>query len=104
MCVLGLIYSMRGTLLNTQLTGNVLARQKEVQAGDVGMHGRTADPDHLWRGGTGVECHGATLGGAVCRPAPPAPDLTPGYWANCLGNGNATLRCASIVLQSTAQH
>ena len=92
-CVMGLLSSMRQTLFSTQMTGNVLARQKEVQVADIAV--RMIDNIILTTyGGINLEIGSYTQPWYRDVPATTA-GPTAAYWASCLGSGDPTARCAA---------
>ena len=98
--LLGLVVSMRGSIIGTQLVGNNLQRQKDVQVGDIALAQVEALMTATSRAtGTSLEI---AVGSGSAQPAwyrdvpagtAPPPDT---YWASCLGNSDPTLRCASL--------
>lgn len=96
-CMLGLVYAMRDTIINAQASSNSLAKQKAVQSSDIALRtfealilntygGQpleiSADAQPWWRD--------VAAGTAV-------PDAA--YWAACLGNTDETKRCGQITLK-----
>ena len=100
--MLGLVVSMRGNIIGTQLVGNNLQRQKDVQVSDIALAQVEALMTATSRTtGTSLEI---AVGSGSAQPAwyrdvpagtAPPPDT---YWASCLGNADPTLRCASLTV------
>ncbi len=91
---LGFLVAMRTVLVDTQLSGNHLARQKAVQVSDIALRS-LAGTLQAAAGGMPLEL------AAAAQPwwrdvaaGTAAPD--PAYWAGCLGNADATRRCAAV--------
>jgi hypothetical protein len=95
-CLLGLVVSMREGIVSTLMGGNNLARQRDVQVSDIA----TRQVEGLMLasyGGMPLQISASTQ--AWLRMVPggtAAPGATAGYWDNCLGNGDNTLRCGSV--------
>lgn len=94
----GILFTMRGTLLQTEMTGNTLQRQKDVQASDLAL--RITQRTILTTTQQGTQSLEAT---AIGQPwffvpqvttAPwPAPDAS--YWAAC--NAKSTTQpCGTV--------
>jgi len=103
LCLLGLIGSMRDTVVATNLASNNLARQRDTQVADmaaqyirnqirtnsaagISLVTQSAVTNQLWWRDTG----------ATAAAAPPTAD----YWRTCLGNSDAAQRCGAITLTS----
>lgn len=95
-CLLGLATAMRDGVVNTMATGNNLARQKGVQVADIALRQVEARILDAY-GGMPLQLGAASqpwwrdVPAATAAPAP-------AYWDRCLGNSDATLRCASIAV------
>ena len=97
-CLLGLVVSMRDGIVSTLMGGNNLARQRDVQVSDIAI--RQVEGQIL------TDYGGQSLDISAAASAEPwmrlvaggtgAPSATAGYWDNCLGNSDNTLRCGSI--------
>lgn len=80
---LGFLYMARDTLVDTQLTGHMSARQKAIQAGDLAL--RMLE-ESILSASAGQPLEIAAAGQPWYRPVPPGqsgPDLN--YWAHCQG-------------------
>lgn len=82
----GILFTMRGTLLQTEMTGNTLQRQKDVQASDLAL--RIMQQTILSTTQQGTQSLEAAANGqpwfftpSVTSTPWPAPD--PNYWASC---------------------
>ncbi len=100
-CLLGLVYAMRDTIINTQVTGNNLARQKDAQVSDVALHIFENTITSAY-GGQVLELSASSQPWWRSVPAgtaPPGdPATSPNYWSNCLNNADPTLRCSQVAL------
>lgn len=93
-CLLGLVVAMRDGLVSTLMSGNNLARQRDVQVSDIAT--RQVETQILAAyGGMPLEI-GAS--GQVWMRMVPAGTAAPtdAYWDSCLGNSDTTLRCGSV--------
>ena len=87
---------MRGAIVDSQVTGNNLAKQKDVQASDIALR-KVAQQIVAAYAGRPLEL--SANGQVWWRDVPAgtaAPD--PAYWAACLGNADTTKRCAQYPL------
>jgi Tfp pilus assembly protein PilX len=98
-CLLGLLVSMRDGVVQTTMTGNHLARQKDVQVADIAL--RTLENQlTTYSGGQDLKLSAAgqpwwrDVAAGTASPT----DTTSTYWDNCLGNSDTTLRCGSITV------
>jgi Tfp pilus assembly protein PilX len=95
-CLLGLLVSMRDGVVQTVMTGNHLARQRDVQVADVAL--RTLENQmSIYSGGQDLKL--SALGQAWWRDVP-AGTLAPSgtYWDSCLGSSDTTARCGSVTV------
>ena len=100
-CLLGLVVSMRGSIVTTQLVGNNLMRQKDLQTGDIALR----QVEALMVANSAVTGQPLQLSVASGTqpawwrdvPAGTAPP-TDTYWNTCstTNAGDPTLRCASL--------
>ena len=95
-CLLGLIYAMRGAIIDSQVTGNNLARQKDVQSSDIALRMVTAQILAAYKGQPLELSAAGQLWWRDVPAATAAPNAA--YWAACLGNADTTLRCAQLTL------
>lgn len=94
--MLSFMYLMRGVMSDTLMTGNNLARQKDVHVADIAMR-NVEQSIFLAYGGSPLEY--SALSSAWYRDVPngtASPDAS--YWASCSGNASAALRCAPVTL------
>jgi hypothetical protein len=104
LCLVGVIYAMRDTIIATLTTGNNLAKQKNVQAADIGLRLIRDHIDTLVAvskldlaiGATDQAWYRAIDPTGTVPAAPPSPDTA--YWSNCTGSGGLAARCATEVL------
>lgn len=103
-CLIGLIYAMRETIITTLVSGNNLAKQKDVQANDVALR-MVEDLVTAAYNGQALELSaGNELWFRDVQPTsvpPPAPPSA-AYWATCVGGG-VTTRCAELALPAGVQ-
>jgi len=101
-CLLGLLVAMRSSTVETLMNGNNLARQKDVQVGDVAL--RQVESQILSTyGGAPLETSAVNqpwYRDVTAGTAAPQTTTTPTYWDTCLGNSTASLRCAALTLPS----
>jgi Tfp pilus assembly protein PilX len=100
LCLLGLIGSMRDTIVSTTLTSNNLMRQKDTQVADIAM--QSVRNQILTTAAAGLPL--ATTNvinqpwwrdvGATTAATPPSAS----YWKTCLGNSDPTQRCGAVAL------
>ncbi len=93
----GVLFTMRGTLLQSVMTGNTLQRQKDVQASDLALRQVEQAIVTTVQGAGDVPLDVAAASkkwfytppgpGAWAAPGDPT-GVTAGFWATCLGNGN----------------
>jgi Tfp pilus assembly protein PilX len=101
LCLLGLIGSMRDTIVSTTLAGNNLMRQKDTQIADVAQQAIRNQILAANVGGTPLADSAAITSQAWWRDVSPTTAATPptaAYWAACLGNSDVTKRCGSVAL------
>lgn len=98
---LGILYISRNVLVEAQMTGNTVARQRNAQTGDLALRIfenniqtvanntvlQISASDQPWY-------RDITVAPGNPAPAPAAPD--PNYWSTCYGNSDATKRCDKI--------
>jgi Tfp pilus assembly protein PilX len=95
-CLLGLLVSMKDGVVQTTMTGNHLARQKDVQVADIALRA-LENQLTTYSGGQDLKLSAAgqpwwrDVAGSTLAPAGT-------YWDSCLGNANTTLRCGSITV------
>jgi hypothetical protein len=94
--LLGLMVSMRDGIVNTMTVGNNLARQKGVQVADIALRQVESRILAAYAGMPLQLSAGSQAWWRDVSATTPAP--APGYWDACLGNADATRRCASIAL------
>ena len=93
---LGLLYSMRNVSLDALLSGNTLARQKDIQVSDFALRAleqailNVYADQPLEISASGQLWYRSVAAGT----APPSA----AYWKTCLGSGNAATRCGSLVV------
>jgi len=97
-CLLGLVVSMREGIVSTLMGGNNLARQRDVQVSDIAT--RQVEGLILANyAGMPLEISANTqpwLRQVSVSTGTTPPSATAGYWDNCLGNSDPTLRCGSV--------
>lgn len=94
--LLAVLTAMRTGLVDNLLTGNNLARQKDVQVGDIALR-MIESQINATSAGMPLETSAANQTWyRDVAAGTAAPDAT--YWANCLGNSAASLRCGSLTL------
>ena len=94
--LLGLLHSMRDGIVNSMTTGNNLARQKGVQVADIAL--RQVE-SRILAAYAGMPLQLSAAGQAWWRDVPAATAApAAAYWDGCLGNADATRRCASIAV------
>lgn len=103
-CLIGLIYAMRETIITTLISGNNLAKQKDVQANDVALR-MVEDLITNVYAGQALELSASDQTWfrdvqPTAVPAPAPPDAA--YWANCVGAAAAS-RCAEMALPAAVQ-
>ena len=101
LCLLGLIGSMRETIVSTTLAGNNLMRQKDTQIADVAQQYIRNQILAANVGGTPLATSTAITNQAWWRDVSPTAAASPpttSYWAACLGNSDVTKRCGSVTL------
>ena len=101
LCLLGLIGSMRDTVVATNLASNNLMRQKDTQVADLAQQWIRNQILTANAGGTPLPAVPAIVAKPWWRDLPPATSATPpdtAYWAACLGNSDATKRCGQVPL------
>ena len=100
-CLLGLVYAMRDIVINTQIAGNNLARQKDAHISDVALHVFENTITSTY-GGQVLELSAVNQPwwrAVAAGTAPPGdPVASPTYWSSCLNNTNPALRCSQVVL------
>lgn len=95
-CLLAVLYAMRGTTIDTLLTGNNLAKQKSAQSGDIALRALESQILAMY-GGRPLELSAqAQPWWRAVAPGAAPPDAA--YWASCLGNANPALRCSKFTL------
>jgi Tfp pilus assembly protein PilX len=104
LCLVGLIYAMRDTIITTLVTGNNLAKQKNVQASDIALQRIQSHVDGVITV-TGMDLPFSAAGegwfraidpNAAVPTQPLAPDAE--YWAQCTAGGGLTARCSTETL------
>jgi hypothetical protein len=101
LCLLGLIGSMRDTIVSTNLASNNLMRQKDTQVADIAQQAVRNAILAANVGGISLAASPVIVSKAWWRDVPPATAATPpdaAYWAACLGNSDVTKRCGQIAL------
>lgn len=101
LCLLGLIGSMRDTIVSTTLAGNNLMRQKDTQIADVAQQVIRNQILAANVGGTPLTSATAITNQTWWRDVSPTTAASPptaSYWAACLGNSDVTKRCGSVAL------
>ncbi len=99
-CLLGLIGSMRDTIVETNMVGNNLTRQKDVQVADIALQ-VIKDQIVANFGGLALDQAPNIVNKAWWRDLASTSAASPptaAYWKDCLGNASTTLRCGSIPL------
>jgi Tfp pilus assembly protein PilX len=95
-CLLGLLVSMRDGVVQTTMTGNHLARQRDVQVADIAL--RTLE-NQLTTYSGGQDLKLSASGQPWWRDVTAGTDPPPAtYWDACLGNSDTTLRCGSVTV------
>ena len=102
-CLLGLVYAMRQSIVETQAVGNNLAKQKSSQAGDVAMRVLESQVKSTFAGQPLEISAASQVWYRDVAAGTAAPDATPGYWAACLGNADKTLRCGALTLTANGK-
>jgi len=94
LCLLGLVVSMRDSMINTTMNGNNLARQKDVQVADIAL--RQLETQVLAAyGGQALELSASgqpwwrNVAAGTAAP-------TGTYWDSCLGNATDSARCGAV--------
>lgn len=90
--ILGFTYSLRHVILDTQMAGNNLARQKAVQVADVALRNFGTQLLPYNQPLEIVAINKTWFRDVVAGTAPPSGS----YWKNCNGNGSTALRCAAV--------
>ena len=101
--MLGLVVSMRGSIVTTQLVGNNLQRQKDAQISDIAL--AQVEALMVANSQTTGQPLELSVGTGAAQPAWWR-DVSPGtappdastYWGSCVGNTDATLRCAALTV------
>lgn len=94
--LLATVVGMREGLTSTWMTGNTLARRKDVMSADIAL--RMVESQMVAAsGGSALEIVAAGQPWWRDVPAGTAPP-DDAYWAQCLNNGDATKRCAQVAL------
>ena len=89
----GVLFTMRGTLLQSVMTGNTLQRQKNVQASDLALRQVEQTIVSTVQGAGTVPLEVAAAGkawfyippGPAAWPAPGAAGANAGFWSTCAG-------------------
>jgi Tfp pilus assembly protein PilX len=95
-CLMGLLVAMRSGVSESLMNGNNLARQKDVQVGDIALRQVESQIQSVY-GGMPLETSASAqpwYRDVTAGTAAPAAS----YWANCVGNSTASARCASLSL------
>ena len=101
LCLLGLIGSMRETIVSTTLASNNLMRQKDTQVADVAQQTIRNQILAANVGGSPLASSTAITSQAWWRDVSPTTAAAPptaAYWAACLGNSDVTQRCGAVTL------
>ncbi len=93
-CLLGLVVSMREGIVSTLMNGNNLARQRDVQVSDIATRLAEAQISGSTQLLQVSAFNQPWMRVDATTSVFPAPDAA--YWDSCLGNSDATKRCASI--------
>jgi type II secretory pathway pseudopilin PulG len=108
LCLVGLIFAMRDTIITTLVTGNNLAKQKNAQANDIALKLIQSHIDAVVTG-TGMDLPFSATGEGWYRaidpdaaPQPPTPDAD--YWAKCTPTGDTRQRCSTEPLPGTGRN
>lgn len=89
---LGFLYAMRNVVSNTTMTGNNLARQKNVQVADIALRNLQQIISDRY-GGLPLEV--STVAEPWWRTGTPI-TIPAAYWNSCLGNTDKTARCGNV--------
>ena len=107
-CLMGLVVSMRGSIVTTQTVANNLQRQKDMQIADVAL--AQVEQQMLANSQTTGQILELSVGSGASQPswwrdgvnpavtAVAAPDNA--YWASCATSTNASTRCASFAVNN----
>lgn len=101
LCLLGLIGSMRETIVSTNLASNNLMRQKDTQVADVAQQAIRNQILAANVGGSPLSSATTITSQAWWRDVSPTTTASPptaAYWAACLGNSDVTQRCGAVTL------
>ncbi|MDE3009797.1 MAG: hypothetical protein KGI67_02810 [Pseudomonadota bacterium] len=98
MC-LGLLYTLRSVTVDAQMSGNTLARQKDMQVADIALRNLESQILAVY----GAQPLEVSAGSQTWYRAVPAGTAAPtaSYWNACSGNSNTTLRCAAETVSVT---
>lgn len=92
--LLGVVMALRQSLASQWLAGNNLTQQKDVHATDIALRVLEGQVTGI---SAGMPLEVAAAGQDWYRDvAPGTAAPTPAYWASCVGNSNAALRCSSF--------
>ena len=91
MCLLGLVYSMRDTIVSNQMTGNNLVRQKDVQVADIALRIAEGKILSIY---AGQPLEVSAVNQSWWRAVAAGATIPPGYWDTCAGSSaTSTTRC-----------
>lgn len=94
--LLAILTASRAGIVDTLLTGNNLARQKDVQVADIALR-QIESQINATSAGMPLETSASTQPWYRDVPAgSAAPSAS--YWDACLGNASASARCATVTL------
>lgn len=98
---MGVVYTMRTTVVDAFTAGNTLARQKDTQISDLAL--RLAEAT-IYSSSSGMALELSGLNQPWYRVvAPGTSGPNSAYWSSCLGNNTTSLRCGSISLAVNGQ-